>query len=258
MSRIAVLIPCYKRPDYTRLCLQSVLEAGPYKDVKFYLFDDGSNDGTLEILSEFAQKLENNALKVDVYVRFRKENSGLRNSILDFFEYVLDGNNPNRFLKGMIGGCLYPIDYITKIDNDCIVPKNWLRDLTRILESAKADILSPNVSESNAAHKYGALHKREGDFIPSQIVGGLWFMRREMIEGLYFERFGSTGIRAAFNLIHQIVAEKEPKIGWTDAVTYEDVGYWYGTHAKHVKSLDHAAYSHEVGRAIKWHPEVPA
>lgn len=228
MPKIAVLIPCYKRPEYTEMCLRAVEEAQEYgPDVTFYIIDDGSCDGTAEIIGR---------TNLNAIVTIRQDNQGLRNTIITFFEDVLRSE----------------YDYIAKIDNDCLVPKNWLTDLLKILEDSKADIISPNVSESNAAHKYGAIHIREGAFIPSEIVGGLWFMRRSMIEGLYFERFCSSGIRAAFNIIHQIVAEKSPRIGWTDSVTFEDVGFWAGTHAKHIKNGEHAAYSSEVGRRIAW------
>lgn len=232
MPRIAVLVPCYKRPEYTAMCLKAIEEAQDYdKSVTFYFVDDGSCDGTALILG---------SSKLNCVVTIRKENIGLRNTIIGFFEEVLASN----------------YEYITKIDNDCIVPANWLNDLVKIAIDSNADVLSPNVSESNAAHKYGAIHKRVGPFIPSEIVGGLWFMRRTMIEDMYFEKFSSRGIRAAFHIINQIVTEKEPRIGWTDAVTYGDVGHWLGTHESHIKTPEHASYAHDVGRRIAWTPET--
>lgn len=230
-KKIAVLIPCYKRPEYTKLCLDSVVAAQLYPEsVDFYLVDDGSRDGTVNILNE---------AKLNSYVTVRDSNRGLRHTIMDFFEQVQE--------RGY--------DYIAKIDSDCTVPANWLNDLVDILEEAGADVISPNVSETNAAHKYGAIQKRKGRFIPSQIVGGLWFMRTDMIKDIYFERVPTSGIRAAFHIINQIVVEKEPVIGWTDAVTYGDIGHWSGTHPDHIKSIGHAIYSTEVGRPIAWQPE---
>ena len=230
-SSTAVLIPAYKRPEYTHKCLQSVLDAQTeYEHTTFYIVDDGGNK---EVIDAFPLK---NTVKV-----YHNENKGLRNTIIDFFSWISEN----------------PHTYITKIDNDCKVPFNWLNDLVKIFEESGADVLSPNVSETNAAHKYGFLPKRDGAFIPSRIVGGLWFMKREMIEDIYFERFNSFGINSAFNIIHQIVAEKDPKIGWTDKVTYEDVGYLSGSHPEHIKSVEHKAYSSEVGRHVTWRPDVP-
>lgn len=228
-SSTAVLVPAYKRPEYTHKCLQSVLDAqSDYEHVTFYIVDDGGNK---EILDLFPLK---NTVKI-----YHEEPFGLRNTIIEFFDWLEDN----------------PHTYITKIDNDCTVPFNWLKDLTEILEEADADIISPNVSETNAAHKYGYLPRREGAFIPSKIVGGLWFMKKEMISDIFFEKFNSFGINAAFNIIHQIVAEKDPKIGWTDKVTYQDIGYLSGSHPDHIKSKEHQAYSAEVGRHITWRPD---
>lgn len=228
--KTAVLVPCYKRPEYTAMCLRAIREAQKYRNTTFFLTDDGSNDETAEIIQNS---------EVNSVVRVRKESLGLRNTIIEFFEEVLKDD----------------YTHIAKIDNDCVVPDNWLSDLTAIMEEAGADIISPNVSETNAALKYGFLNQREGRFIPSRIVGGLWYMKRSMIEGIYFEKIRTVGIRAAFHLINQIVVEKNPKIGWTDAVTYDDIGHWHGSHPSHIKSLEHYRYSQDIGRRIAWRPE---
>src|SRR5690349_13285111 len=66
-------------------------------------------------------------------------NTGLRNRILDFFDSI----------KGK------DYDIIAKMDNDCVVPKNWLNDIVEVFRNSDADILSPNVEPSNAAFLYG-------------------------------------------------------------------------------------------------------
>jgi len=229
--RVVVFVSSYKRPEYTAACLVALEESQKYFDnVSFFFIDDGSNDGTFELFSRFPRN--------KVVVR-HSENKGLRFSIIEFFGAMK----------------LSKPDYIFKVDNDCIVPANWLNDLLKIMKDQDVDILSPNTSETNAAHKYGFINKRKAGFIPSMIVGGLWCMKIEMIEGIYFEQADVKGIRCAFNLINQITAEKEPKIGWTDEVTYQDVGYLSGSHHCHIKSKAHAEYSAEVGRPVSWTPE---
>lgn len=231
MDKIAVIIPCYKRPEYTKACLDAVEKAQEYKNVVFFLYDDGSNDGTSEVIANS---------RLNSVINIRMKNFGLRNTIIDFFRAVKNDD----------------FKYITKIDNDCIVPKNWLKDLTEIFEEAGCDVLSANVSETNAAHKYGNLNKRRGRFIPSMIVGGLWFMKKDVINDIFFERIDEgKGIRAAFNIINQIVAEKDPVVGWTDAVTYGDIGHWSGNHPEHIKTKEHADYSKNIGRRIAWTPQ---
>ena len=83
-------------------------------------------------------------------------------------------------------------------------------------------------------------------------------MRPKLLQGIYFERTDTSGIRGAFSLLHQIVKMNEPTplIGWTDKVTFDDVGHWTGTHGKHIKSDEHADYYTEVGRPVGWTVEA--
>jgi glycosyltransferase involved in cell wall biosynthesis len=235
MKSVAVLVPCYKRPEYTKLCLEAIKLAQDYGSrVYFYIVDDGSNDGTREIIEQSG---------ISAHFVFQ-ENKGLRKVIIDFISWVKDLDKE------------FGIDYISKVDSDCIVSKNWMNDLLSILETSNADIISPNVTPSNAAFKHGDLSRKEGDFIPSEIVGGVWTMKKNMIDGIYFEQVDVSGITGAFHILNQIVIEKDPKIGWTDKVTFEDIGHWSGHHPLHIKSIEHAVYSAEVGRPIAWNPEV--
>lgn len=209
------------------MCLERLAQAGPYVNTQFYLVDDGSQDGTYEFMKKFP--LPSIVVKHD-------ESIGLRNTILEFFDHVKD---------------VKP-DYISKVDNDCLVPNDWLDKLIEVMEEASAEIVSPNVSETNAAYKYGKMKLKRGAFIPSDIVGGVWTMKASVLDDIIFEKTGTSGIRGAFNIINQICVAKDPVIGWTDAVTFEDIGHLGGTHPLHIKSEEHRVYSAEVGRPIQW------
>lgn len=229
--KTAVIIPAYKRPEYTKECLNTLFWAQDYDNVIFYFIDDGGNK---EIFEQF--KRPQDILIVHDHPR------GLRNSIIEFFTWVKEND----------------IEFISKVDNDCLVPKNWLNDLIKILESTKVDILSPNVSETQAAYKYGRDDTYGLGYRPSSFVGGLWTMRRKLIDSIFFEEADTTGIRGAFSLLHQIIRmnEPQPRIGWTEKVCFEDLGHWGGTHEKHIKSEEHLAYSAEVGRPVGWTVEA--
>lgn len=227
MSSKIVFFSAYKRPEYTKMCLDRMAEAGPYENTQFYLVDDGGQDGTYEFMQKFPHP--------SVVIK-HEESWGLRNTIIEFFQHVRE---------------VQPT-YISKVDNDCLVPNGWLSDLIEVMEGASAEIISPNVSETNAAYKYGMMKNKRGDFIPSKIVGGVWTMKPHVLDGLYFEKTGTNGIRGAFNIINQICADKDPVIGWTDKVTFEDIGHLGGTHPLHIKSEEHRVYSAEVGRPISW------
>lgn len=221
--KVAVLVPCFKRPEYTKMCIDALQNAQSYEGVDFYLVDDGSKDGTEDILRD--------SFLGEVIVN--PECTGLRNVIIDFFERVRG--------KGY--------SYLLKMDNDCVVPKNWVSNLIEALKLSGMDIVSPNVAPSNAAF----VHGRDGDIVrPSEIVGGLWCMRANLIDDIDFEKFGPNGISGAFNVLKQIILEKEAKVAWVPTVTVGDIGHWSGQHPAHIKSEDHQAYSALVGRPISW------
>lgn len=161
-------------------------------------------------------------------------NIGLRNRIIQFFGEVKDG-----------------YDIIAKMDNDCIVPKNWLNDIINVFQETDVDILSPNVMPSNAAFTYGK--KVEGlPYMPADVVGGLWVMKASLIKDMYFEEHPTNGLTGAISILKQICTENEVKVGWVPQVVVQDMGYWGGTHPEHIKSKEHEDYSKEVGRDIAW------
>lgn len=220
--KVEILVPCYKRPEYTKLCIKA-LEESTYDNCLFHLWDDGSADNTEEILRQ-------SSLNKRVVVN--PENMGLRNVLINFIE-------------------LSSSEFICVVGNDCLMPKNWVKDMLEVFEKCpEVDILSPNVLPSNAAFKYGEDSAKP--YRPSKLVGGLWFMRRKLIEDMDFTRYGANGIRGAFEVLNQIILEKEPVIGWVPTVTVEDIGHWSGEHRLHIKSDEHREYSANIGRRVSW------
>ena len=228
--RVAVLVPCYKRPEYTRKCLVSLFKAQKYKNTDFFIVDDGSNDATEIILRLF---------KTDhTRFSFRKESVGLRQNIIDFFKWTHG-----------------KYDILAKVDNDCKVPKNWLNNILYIFEHSDVDILSPAVTPSEAELRYGK-HDSEGNgYLPAKTIGGLWIMKAEMIDGMEFDQHDLYGIKGAIPLLWQIQVEKEPKMGWARDVVFEDMGHWSGKHPDNIKTEQHELYYREVGRRIAWERE---
>ncbi|MCE5224908.1 MAG: glycosyltransferase [Porphyromonadaceae bacterium] len=166
----------------------------------------------------------------DIY--YHPGEKGLRDAIIDFFEDV----------KGKY-------DILSKIDNDCIVPKDWMENILDVFEKTDADILSPNVYPSNAAFTYGA----EGEFLrPAAVIGGLWVMKAEMIDDIDFERHYIGKIKGAIPILRQIVNIKDPVMGWVPNVIIDDIGHWSGKHPECIKSDEHRSYYREVGREIAW------
>jgi GT2 family glycosyltransferase len=223
--KVEVLVPCYRRPEYTAKCIKA-LEDTTYDNTLFHLWDDCSADGTEEILRQ-------SSLNKRVVVN--KENMGLRNILINFLEIV--GKDT---------------EFIAVVGNDCLMPKNWVNDMLAVFAKSDADILSPDVNPSHAALKLGQPDDGRG-YMPSDYVGGLWFMKRKMIEEMSFERYPNLrGINGAFEILKQIIMEKEPKIGWVPSVVVEDMGHWSGEHPFCIKSAEHKDYYAQVNRRINW------
>ncbi len=224
--KVEVLVPCYKRPEYTAQCIKALEKAQEYPDTLFHLWDDGSNDGTDEILR---------SAKLNKRVVVNEENRGLRNVLINFLEL----SSPSS-------------EFITVVGNDCLMPKNWMTDILAVFAKSDADILSPDVFPSRAALRLGRPDEGQG-YMPSDSVGGLWFMKRSMIDGMKFSRYpNNRGIFGAFEILNQIILEKEPKIGWVPSVIVQDIGHWSGEHPQCIKNPEHKQYYSEIGRRISW------
>lgn len=224
---VEVIVPCFKRPEYAYACIEALEQAQKYENVKFHLYDDFSDDGTDEILSQ---------ADLDKNVTINAKNFGLRNILIDF-----------------IGKVEPTTRYIAKVDNDVMMPKNWLNDLMAIMERNDVDILSPNVCPSNAAEHLGEPDLDNKGFMYSHHVGGLWFMKRRLLDDMTFERYDAVnGINGAFEILNQIILEKEPKVGWVPSVVAQDIGHWSGTHPLCIKSEEHRDYYAYVKRKVSW------
>lgn len=56
--KVSVIIPCYNMKIYLAECLNSILSQS-LKDIEIVCIDDGSNDGTKELLEDFQDKYDN-------------------------------------------------------------------------------------------------------------------------------------------------------------------------------------------------------
>lgn len=102
MVKISIIIPIYNSEKYLKSCLDSVINQS-YKDIEIVLINDGSKDGSLNICEEYKRndkriKIINNTNHGVSYTR----NCGIKVS------------------KG---------EYITFIDSDDIIDKDYIRDL---------------------------------------------------------------------------------------------------------------------------------
>ena len=110
---ISVIVPVYKVEQYLDKCVQSIL-AQTYKQFEVILVDDGSPDSCPQICDRYAKK--------DKRVRvLHKDNGGLSDA----------RNEGTKIAEG---------DYVTYVDSDDYISKDYLATLSELLKKYKADI----------------------------------------------------------------------------------------------------------------------
>ena len=103
MSRIEIVYLTYNRLELNKQSLKALLSSDPAIDYKVYIYDNGSTDGTVEWLKSL------NHSKIGD-ITFNESNLGISPVTNAFWERT-------------------NAEFIGKIDNDIIVPKNWIRDI---------------------------------------------------------------------------------------------------------------------------------
>lgn len=127
--RFAVILPVYNTQTYLCECLDSLLRQ-TYRNFMVFAIDDGSTDGSGNILDEYASKDEH------IYV-LHKENGGVsstRNFGLEIVETI------NTF------------DYITFVDSDDIVKSDFLMDFAKHLSENSADLAICGIEAFDKVH----------------------------------------------------------------------------------------------------------
>lgn len=114
MAKVSIIIPTYNVEDYLRECMESVTRQ-TLKDIEIICINDGSTDGSLEILKEYAEK-DSRIVLVD------KENEGY-------------GVGMNIGLDKATG------EYIGIVEPDDFVPLNMYEDLYNIAKENDLDFV---------------------------------------------------------------------------------------------------------------------
>ena len=131
MPKITVILPIYNVEKYLSQCLDSIVNQ-TFKDFECICVNDGSTDNSLSILKEYASK--DNRIKI--INQEHKEASAARNA-------------------GLKNTCC---QYITFVDSDDWVDKNYLQFLYEVIEKNDSDVVACNYEE---------YHEKENKFVPN-------------------------------------------------------------------------------------------
>ena len=113
-AKVSVIIPAYNNETYIEKCLQSVTEQS-YENLEILVINDGSSDRTEELIREAQQQDKRIQL-------FTQKNSGVSVS-------------RNRGIDTATG------DYLTFVDADDYIGKDYIKDLVNLAEEKDADLV---------------------------------------------------------------------------------------------------------------------
>lgn len=180
-ATVDILYITYNRLAYTKITLPALIEnAGA--DFALTIVDNGSTDGTVDYLAEFARR-HPRQIK---HICFLDKNTGI-------------SPPTNAFWRASRA------EFLGKVDNDTLVPPNWLKRLLQAHEQ------SPDLGVIGGFHfnlKYvdvPALEKRvisvDGvQLIPDAYIGGCCYLFRRSLQ----------------RSIGEIVISPRKTIGWTE------------------------------------------
>lgn len=117
MSKLSVLVPIYNVEKYLDECLNSLAKQ-TLKDIEVICINDGSTDGSSNILQRYAKKYTN-------FTVINKKNSGY-------------GDSMNQGLKKATG------EYIGIVESDDFIEPNAFEELYKLATKTSADIVKAN------------------------------------------------------------------------------------------------------------------
>lgn len=150
---IPILYTTFNRLNFTKKTLPVLLENSPGGRVCIY--DNGSTDGT----PEYLDKVDHDNVEL---IDLLPKNYGISAIMNEFFKYTKDDK------------------IVAKVDNDTLVPPNWLDGLTFAMHSANLTVVQakhyfwiPKIKDWDDLIQKSIVQKTDhGNIIASQCVGG--------------------------------------------------------------------------------------
>lgn len=152
---VSVIVPMYNVEIYISKCLDSLLNQ-KYENIEIIVVDDGSPDGSAEIVKKYIEK--------DRRIRYvKRENGGL-------------GAARNTGIKVSTG------EYICFVDSDDWVESNYISKFVETLEKDKSDVVIANI---RYVFPNGTVRLRTPHIDEYEIISGKDALKREFIGKQY-------------------------------------------------------------------------
>jgi len=164
-TRVSILVPVYNAAECLRKCVGSIV-AQSYTNLQIVIINDGSTDGSWELMKELAQEDH----RIEVYSQSNHGVAATRNSLLD---------------KAMG-------EWVLFVDSDDSIAPDTVKILLQEQEKTGADMIVFNQRQRREYDKDAVIREflRHREF-----RGMLWnkLLKREHLEGLVFDRSVSFG-----------------------------------------------------------------
>ena len=179
-SIIPIMMITWNRLEYTKQAINAILK-NTIHPFTLWIWDNGSTDGTIQYLKNIEDKR--------VSVIFSPENEGLVPPMNHFFDWYRKAK------------------YVSKVDNDTIVPKGWLTRLKHVMDNLPLFVIQSD-------HYLGLPYKLKDN---QQFYNELEKLEFEG-ENLYlFPHVSGTGVLIRRKHIDKPIDKKEGTLsGWVD------------------------------------------
>lgn len=190
--QVSVIIPAYNSEEYLPEAIRSVWDQTIERDeVEIIVVDDGSTDGTADVLAEMAAQDP----RITVITQ---ENSGTA------------GGARNPAIGRAVG------EFVFFLDSDDILTPDALRRMVEVAHEERSDVVLGKIVSSDARHAPGSMFKRtvlDADLLQDRVFNTLRpskLIRREIIErlGLRFPEDQKVGEDQPFMAAAYLAARK--------------------------------------------------
>lgn len=212
MPKISVIIPCYNVEKYIRQCLESVVNQ-TMKDIEIICVDDGSSDGTIEILQEFQEK--DNRIKVIEQSNSgagAARNNGLRIATGKYLSF-LDSDDffePNMLEESFLSAENYQADFVVfnsnqyHMDKERFVETSWVLHMQDIPPYMPFNYrqLTDNVFRTFVGWAWDKLYRRS--FV---LEHNLWFQEQRTTNDMLFV-FSALVTAKKITVVNKVLAHQ--------------------------------------------------
>lgn len=193
MVKVSVIVPVYNAKKYLSVCLNSICRQ-TLKDIEIICVDDGSTDGSLNIIKQYRKK--------DRRVKYiSKENTGY-------------GNSMNVGFNAATG------EYIAIVESDDYIEANMCEYLYNIAKEFNLDVI-----KSDYYIFYGSTKKSEYIATCSNPSYYSMLIGEDKDEQIFDFRMNTwTGIYRT-----EFIRQNKIKHNETSGASYQDNGFWFQT-----------------------------